>query len=520
MHARPVRAAAAPRPIGPQARRIRPASAIAPRSSSAISTDPGRLGTDPRSMRDYAPAAHSHALPAIPPDVRRLAAAGLSAIAPGFGQLLNGRPKPGAVLLVPTLLVAAVAGLVVATSSPLRLAAMFVAPRMIDALLALSAALLAWRLVAVGHAFFDRRYARMPGRFGIVGLAIVVALVVLPHAAAAYYGGLARDAFGRFFGQSTGTGAVAGAVAGSGAPGDGRAIVAAPLEPRDDERLNVLLVGVDTAKGRSATLTDTMMVASLDRRLGSLSLVSIPRDLVNVPLGDGRTFEPKLNSLYSYASRHRAEFATGPMRTLEDAVGELLGVRVHYYATLDFTGFADMIDAVGGVEVTVKKGFEDPGYDGIGLDGRGWSITAGRHLLDGANALAYARSRKALGESDFTRQERQQQILVAFRDRLLSGGSLFFGLPKLLDTFGGMVRTDLPPDRLPELAALADTTGRADIVRVVIQRPLIKPAMTRYGSVQVPVLAAIRDVAARALPAPGTPAETWPVPKTAVRPSR
>jgi len=448
--------------------------------------------------------ANRHARSIVSSDVRRLAAAGLSALVPGLGQALNGRRTPALVLLVPTLVLAAVVALVVATSTPIRLAATFVAPQMLDLLLSLSLVVLGWRLVAVGHAFFDRRYARMPGRAGIGGLVVLVALVALPHAGAAYYGGLARDAFGRFFVAS----------AHAGAPDDAGAGASA-LVPRDDERLNVLIVGIDKAQGRTATLTDAMMLASLDRTLGSVSLVSIPRDLVNVPLGDGRTFGPKLNSLYGYASRHRDQFPQGAMRALEDGVGTLLGVRVHYYATLDFDGFADLIDAVGGVEVTVKKGFEDPGYDGIGLDGRGWSITAGRHVLDGPNALAYARSRKALGESDFTRQERQQQILVAFRNRLMGGGSLFFELPALLETFGSMVRTDLPPDRLPELAALADASGTTDIVRVVVQRPLIKPATGRYGSVQIPDLVAIRAMSTVVLPKPGAPAQGWSPAKTA-----
>jgi LCP family protein required for cell wall assembly len=251
------------------------------------------------------------------------------------------------------------------------------------------------------------------------------------------------------------------------------------------------------------------MVASLDRTLGSVSLVSVPRDLVDVPLGNGDVYGPKLNSLLGYAERHPEEFPDGPVRTLENAVGALLGIRIHYYATLDFNGFADLVDAVGGVVVNVKKGFEDPTYDGYGLDGRGWSIEPGRHLLDGPNALAYARSRKALGESDFTRQDRQQQILVALRSRILSGGSLFFQLPGLLDTLGAMVRTDLPPDRLPELAALADTAERDEIVRVVIQRPLIRPTKNRYGAVQEPDLDAIRGMAAVVLPPPGTPASPW-----------
>ena len=70
------------------------------------------------------------------------------------------------------------------------------------------------------------------------------------------------------------------------------------------------------------------------------------------------------------------------------------------------------------------------------------------------DALAYARSRKALGESDFTRQARQQQILVALRDEATQGGSLLFQLPDLLDAVGQTIRTDLPADRLPELAAI------------------------------------------------------------------
>ncbi len=482
-------------------------SAAAMAASATADAYPARTrrpnGGPPGARAGLQPHPGSHGLPLISSDVTRLGAAGLSAIVPGLGQLLNRRLRPALLLAVPSLLLGAAIALVVLTSPPLRLAATVVAPRVMDALLSLSLVVLGWRLVAVGHAFFDRRYPRFPGRVGIVGLAIIVALVVVPHAAAAYYGGLARDAFGRFFVATASS---------AGSAGDDRAIVSPPLSPRDDERLNVLLVGVDTAKGRTATLTDTMMVASVDRRLGSLSLVSVPRDLVNVPLGDGRIFAPKLNSLYGYASHHGSEFPSGPMRTLEGAIGDLLGIQIHYYATLDFTGFADMVDAVGGVEVNVKRGFEDPTYDGIGLDERGWSITAGRHLLDGANALAYARSRKALGESDFTRQERQQQILVAFRNRILGGGGLFFRLPKLLQTFGALVRTDLPPDRLPELAAVADTASRDDIVRVVIQRPLIKPTTNRYGSVQVPDLAAIRAMAAQVLPTPGTPAVAWSPP--------
>src|SRR4029077_1939012 len=112
---------------------------------------------------------------------------------------------------------------------------------------------------------------------------------------------------------------------------------------------------------------------------------------------------PKLNSLMSYADRHPETFPNGGMWALQDAASALLGIPIHYYATMDMSGFIAMVDAVGGVDINVKKGFEDPKYDGYGTDQRGFSITAGKHHLNGIEALAYARVRKAKGESDFTR---------------------------------------------------------------------------------------------------------------------
>ena len=148
------------------------------------------------------------------------------------------------------------------------------------------------------------------------------------------------------------------------------------------------------------------------------------------------------------------------MRALEDAIGALLGIPIHYYARLDFAGFIKMVDAVGGVDVTVDRGSRTRRYDGYGVGRRGFSITAGEHHLDGAEALAYARSRKGVGESDFTRQARQQQILVALRDQATRGGSLLFELPDLLDAVGETIRSDIPVERLPALAAILEEVGR------------------------------------------------------------
>jgi LCP family protein required for cell wall assembly len=433
-----------------------------------------------------------------PADRRRLAAAGLSAVLPGLGQAFNRRPQLAALFAVPSLLLLLVAIVLVQLQSPARLVAWIVAPQVLGTLLGLNLLVFAWRLVAVGHAFLDARHVGPSGRLGLVGIAVIALLVALPHLVAFRYGTILGETFARVF-EGAGFGEDPGVGAG-------------PV-PADGARINVLLVGVDKLPNRAATLTDTLMVASLDPVGRTVSLLSIPRDLIDSPLGDGNVFGPKLNSLLGYADAHRQQFPEGGMRTLEDSVGALLGIPIHYYARIDFVGFIAMVDAVGGVDVTVAKGFEDPGYDGFGFGRRGYSITAGPHRLDGANALAYARSRKAAGESDFTRAARQQEIMVALRDKVTSGGNLLFELPGLLEAVGQTIRSNVPVDRLPTLAAIVEEVSRDHVVKVVIRFPLVHPKSTRFGASQEADLSAIRAMAAGLFSSPGTPPQGWTPPK-------
>jgi LCP family protein required for cell wall assembly len=436
--------------------------------------------------------------PSGPIDRRRLFAAGLSAIVPGLGQAFNRRQRLTLLFLVPTLSAAAVVGVVWATQTPTRIAAWAVAPTVLGALLTLNALVLAWRLLAVGQAFLDTRRHGPTGRLGVIGFAVIAILVVIPHIAVYRYGTAFGDAFARIFQTPS-----------LAAEGEDP-----PPGPGPDERLNVLVVGVDAAPGRSSVLTDTMMVVSFDPVGKTASMVSLPRDLVNVPLGNGDEFGPKLNSLMSYADHHREEFPAGGLRTLQDAIGALLGIPIHYHATMEFEGFIHMVDAVGGVDIVVPKAIEDPGYDGFGAGERGWSITKGRHHLDGANALAYARSRKSAGESDFTRAGRQQQIIVALKDSATDGGSVFWKLPGLLGAVGDSIRTDLPIERLPQLAAAIDEMRSGGITRAIIRHPLVRSIDTRYGSSLQPDLPAIRAVAADLFPAPGGEPQPWPTPES------
>ncbi len=437
-----------------------------------------------------------------PIDRRRLFAAGLSAVLPGLGQAFNRRQQLTALFLLPSLLLLAVAAIVWASQTPTRIAAWAVAPAVLGALLTINALILVWRLLAVGQAFLDTRRSGPTGRVGIIGILVIALFVVAPHLLVYRYGTAFGDAFAKIFDSG-------GQAAGEDPPPG----------PGPNERVNVLIIGVDAVPGRTVTLTDTMMVISMDPVGRTASMVSLPRDLVNIPLGDGNDFGPKLNSLMAYADSHPAEFPDGGIRTLQSAIGELLGIPIHYYARMEFTGFIAMVDAVGGVDVAVARGFEDPGYDGYGMNGvRGWSITEGRHHLDGPDALAYARSRKAAGESDFTRAGRQQQILIALKNAATKDGSLFWKLPALLEAVGDSISTDMPVDRLPQLAVAVDEMGTGGLTRAVIRHPLVRSEDTRYGSSLVPNLAAIREVAAKLFPAPGGVPVPWPTPKATTAP--
>ena len=118
---------------------------------------------------------------------------------PGLGQLFNRRPRLAALFLIPSLVLIAVALLLVQTQSPARLAAMVVSPQVLGTLLVLNAIVLAWRLLAVGQAFLDTGRTGPTGRLGIIGIVVIAILVVLPHVAVWRYGTIMGDTFARIF---------------------------------------------------------------------------------------------------------------------------------------------------------------------------------------------------------------------------------------------------------------------------------------------------------------------------------
>jgi LCP family protein required for cell wall assembly len=183
------------------------------------------------------------------------------------------------------------------------------------------------------------------------------------------------------------------------------------------------------------------------------------------------------------ANKDPGKYPEGGLPTLIRELGYLLGVPIHYYAAVDLEGFARLIDAVGGVTIDNPRAINDPEYGGW-TDGRiGFHLSAGVHHLNGQTALAYARSRKGLGDNDFTRARRQQQLLVALRDRL-SDPSLLPKLPAIIDAGSRTIQTNFPQDRLGEMLTISQSVeGDDGIRRVVLGPPYAKnpPAGTPGG---------------------------------------
>lgn len=443
----------------------------------------------------------------------------LDALIPGLGHLVVGRRGRALLFVAPLLVGIATTAWIVATTSAPRLAASLLSNEVIWGLLAAQGLLLASRLIAVGSSLFDPALPR-PGRRDLLPILLLFAFVIAPQAYAGYATEVAREAADEIFVEP----ATAVVPAVSAAPDPSFLSTPAPGLPSPSpapsvdpgsQRVTALVIGVDSGVGRNTYLTDTMIIVSLDRATRTVSMLSIPRDMVDVPMADGRTYRDKINSLVAYARHHPEQFpgsdGTG-FDVLMGALGTLTQVPIDYYAKVDLGGFVRVVDVLGGVDVNVAHGFCDPGYDEYGFS-NGFSIKAGLHHLNGQQALAYARVRKASGESDFTRAARQQEVISGIRDSIVHGGFLNDPIG-LLQAVGRTVETNLPRDLLPDLAELATQVGRDQTYRTVVTHPLVSSGFDVRGSIQLPDIAGIRALAAKLFPTDGSlPSADYGLPK-------
>ena len=430
-------------------------------------------------------------------------AALLSALWPGLGQLAQGARRAGWLLAVPPLLLLSLG--IAALAAPDRIAklALLLNPDFIAALLIAEGVLLVWRLAAVADAF--RRGAGAARERGAALTAVALVFVLVPSVYAGYLTEVAREAAVTVFAPVEQPWLPTGI---NDSHDEDFGVV--PIESNPPSaapelgRFTVLLIGTDSGPSRSHALTDTMIVASLDPVAGTVSMISVPRDTVDVPLPDGRTFRSKINELASYANRNPSKFpgATSGQAVLAAALGTLLNVRIDGWAQVNLPGFVKVIDAIGGVDVTVRDRLCDYRYREYGFDG--FAINPGHYHLDGQGALAYARIRHSYGESDFTRAGRQGEIVVAARDQLVRGGFLN-DLAAFIEAMGELVQTSLDPSAIGTYLPTAIGIKRDHMYRAVIQYPLVGGASNDpRGSVLIPRLELIRELAAGAFPVAGT----------------
>jgi len=278
---------------------------------------------------------------------------------------------------------------------------------------------------------------------------------------------------------------------------------------KSDNRISILLLGIGGGNHDGPNLTDTIIYASLDPDKNKVSLVSIPRDLWIQDING------KINSAYALGEDKKKG---GGLVLAEALVSKILNQPVDYGVRIDFAGFVKAVDLVGGLDITVDRSFDDYEYpiEGKEDDACGHSndelqnlATASSQLdafpcrykhihfdkglthMDGETALEFVRSRHAVGDegSDFARSARQQKVIVAFRQKVLSAETIL-NPTKVINLFNivkGSIDTDIKEDEYDDFVRLSQKLKKAKIQSSVLDtgddatgRPglLINPPIT------------------------------------------
>jgi len=249
----------------------------------------------------------------------------------------------------------------------------------------------------------------------------------------------------------------------------------APLKGEDRGRVNILLLGIGGKGHDGAELTDTMMVGSLDVSAKKAAMLSIPRDLV-VPI-DNVVGWRKINNANAYAER--SEPGSGGLAASQ-SVSTMLNAPIDYYVKIDFDGFVQIVDELGGINVCVDRSFDDYTYPAEGQeDNPNWDarfehlhFDTGCQNMSGSLALKYARSRHAYGPegTDFARAARQQKVIQAIKDKALSRETLFSPrkIINIINDLSDHLHTNLSLLEMGKLWSLTKDLKKEDITSKVL----------------------------------------------------
>ncbi len=268
----------------------------------------------------------------------------------------------------------------------------------------------------------------------------------------------------------------------------------ATLNGEGDGRVNILLLGTGGEDHDNGSyLTDTILLVSIDPIQKEAALLSIPRDFyIKTEYGS-----MKINAVYKIARnshltknpKDKPGSEEAGFAAVEKVVETTMGVPIHYHAMVDFEGFKKAIDTVGGITIDV----DDPVYEVMSIDGRKYTLNVkkGQETFDGFRALAYARSRHTSPRGDFDRSERQREMLIALKDKILSRSTLAnpLKLNQLMSDFGDHVQTNLTPSEMLRLREIGSEIGGDKIQSISLVDPpnvLIGSANIGGASAQIP----------------------------------
>jgi LCP family protein required for cell wall assembly len=457
------------------------------------------------------------------------AAAFLSLLFPGLGHAYLGAYRRGLGFAAPPLLLGAlVAGFAVRMST-FDLAGLAVQSWFQIALFIGNLVLLVYRAYvivdawSIGRALSGRsampsgQMVRQAGLVSVAGLFAVLLVMSGVHVAVARYDLLLAGTANCIFNpeaegcRPTGSPGPGETPPPSGAtpePSLGPTVTQQPIPQwNGTDRLNILLIGSDEQGGGHNT--DTMITVSIDPTTNQVAMFTLPRDTVDVPIppGPGQSvwgsvYRGKINSFLVQAAG-RSDVFPGTRETrgytgLKSILGNLYGLDIQYYVEVNFDGFRDVVDALGGVTINVQIPVQDdnfPQQDGHRLR---LYVPAGQQHMTGAQALDYARSRKST--SDFERGARQQRVIVSLRNQLDIGQALR-NIEPLAAAIGSAVRTDIPRELVPQLLGLADRVDMRSIRSVIFTPPFYQEeclSCPPRGYIIVPRVARIREAVAQA----------------------
>lgn len=298
---------------------------------------------------------------------------------------------------------------------------------------------------------------------------------------------------------------------------------------RNSPRVNVMLIGSDAYPGRPGIRTDSMIVASIDTRTGDTVLFGIPRNLENVPLGPSNPLTKVypsgydcgdaclMNEVWNEGDKHKDLFPGDPMPGLTAtrlALSEVLGLGIDYAVVIDIRGFSALVDAMGGVDITVKTRIPIGGKveNGQIVPGsiNGW-IEPGPQHMNGYTAMWYARSRATT--DDFNRMGRQR-CMVGALVRQVDPATMLERYPALAKVAKDHVYTDVPSEHLPAWAELVGRMQKGTIRSLPFTNKIVKVTDPDYDHIHEVVQDAISPRPTEGIPAPAGSTTPRPAPTT------